>query len=237
MNHNRNALAFRKAQGSSLPCSVSGCTLHRDGVALYCKHHAIQYRRNGHPLARPLTAKEGKKEAQEVARLLASNPEHPGIVAAADWLDSLLSNAKTVAGTTRHSAASTRGSDELARLARNGVTGLQAVQAIGAVWVYLQRNPSRMPDDLSTSYAMARAFLILAPRPRRTTTRDPKTGEKRDYALKPRQGDLRYFANLLRSNLAPLLANLWTAIQAMPTPEEAKQAAMRAPFAPPRAAI
>lgn len=52
------AAKARALYNARLPCSVPGCTKHRDGFSRFCDVHRKRAQHQGHPLQRPIMAKE-----------------------------------------------------------------------------------------------------------------------------------------------------------------------------------
>lgn len=83
------AAKARALYNAQKPCSVSGCTQHRDGFSRYCAVHRKRLQHQGHPLQRPIMAKELEAYEQRVLldwqRLKASTGTDPFDIMAANW--------------------------------------------------------------------------------------------------------------------------------------------------------
>jgi hypothetical protein len=213
-------------------CEVPGCCRKRQKVARYCDSHARAYRQLGHPLARPLDARQWRDKRLQVRQLFEANPTHPGLVNMTAYLTQYLAGAA-------QSDSAFSGAREVGRLARHGVSPLDLLVEACSCWSYLEDNPRAVPDDRSAATAVARAVLQLAPRPRRAyrpsvkSLREPGT----TYPLKARSTDVGAVAAHLRELLAPLVVNVHAALKQREQQKARALEALRQPFEAPAAAL
>lgn len=198
-------------------CSAPGCTEYRDGLNSVCRAHLAPLKRYGHPLATPVRLTEYRAAVDKASRLIAANPSHPGLSAAAAWLQSQMDAAA-------REDTSVAGWEEWARLKRHGVSPQDILSHVAGCFVFLAEHPHRLPDDASRSFALARAMLALAPRPRRAL------GNGATYSPRAKPSSVSRLAKLLQAQLAPLLANIARTVREMPSPEAARGRAMSAPL-------
>jgi hypothetical protein len=211
-------------------CALPGCSKPRHGVERWCKDHTLRSRRHGHPNARALASKLWSTERDLVADLLSKNVRHRGQLQAIDWLAGLI--AQSVAN-----ERSFKGSEELARLARHGVTPQSILIELAAVHLYLTANPRAVPDDRAWDFAVSGAVTRLAPRPRRSTRKPgtpwPVTAKARTnftYSPKARPSALAFLGRHLRQSLAPFLANVQSAIETREQQQRSFEAELSAPL-------
>lgn len=213
---NKPSIDERKAVIGSKPCTVPGCENLRSGLSSYCgKHHhpAVLY---GHPHGRSITRKEYAKEIEEVTALLATNPDHPGLTTVLRWLNEWLTQAAT--------GEAPCGNETFGRMHRQGLPALEILTEICAVWVYSQRNPHRLPDDMRLTYALARNPVRLATfeqatlRSGRKMTRQPKTLELRETGKR------------IRHTLALFLINIHDSLKRREEQTEAVRSSLSIPF-------
>ena len=83
------AAKARALYNAQKPCSVPGCTHHRDGFSRYCTVHRKRLQHQGHPLQRPIRAQELEAYERRVLldwqRLKATTATDPFDVMAANW--------------------------------------------------------------------------------------------------------------------------------------------------------
>jgi hypothetical protein len=129
---------------------------------------------------------------------LKQHSEHPGVKAALRFLDEWLE-----AGAEGRKVPAQR---QAKRLKVHGVTALDLLLRIMAVWLYQVRRPNRVPDKgLILDLELAHAVLLCAP----FTTKGPEIlGRRTKINLgKPRPAERKELARWIRSTFAPLLDN------------------------------
>lgn len=206
----------RSALLSKKPCSVPGCDGLRSGVTQYCGRHHHPATLYGHPLGRAIPRKEYAKEVNEVTALLASNPDHPGLTAVLRWLNEWMSQAVT--------GDAPCGNEMFSHMQQQGLSALEILTEICAVWVYAQRNPHRLPDDMRLTYALARnpvrlgMFQQVTRRNGRKMTKHPKAVEMRESGKR------------IRHTLALFLINILDSLKRREEQTEAVRSSLSIPF-------
>lgn len=187
-------LAINQARNERKPCAVPGCLKPRHRVGANCYDHNMQRTIYGHPQGRPLRPKEYRTEREEVAQLLQRNLNHPGVIHALQRIGSLLGGRVPVGRSSlaRH----------FQRLTEAGVKPERVLEEVGAVWLWSDRHPGLLPDDIRLDFATAAAVLRLAPLDRTSSWRTGKA-----YSVAPHTGDRRDLGKLIRSQLGVLLRN------------------------------
>lgn len=146
-----------RQRDNAAPCTVSACHSQRHGVSPFCQLHMRAALAHGHPLGRHLPRRLYELEAREVRAILRRNAQHPALRAATEWAAAWL---ETAGGAELRAPADM----EVSRLARHGVTSIQIVEEVAALWTFARRNPTRVADDSRLTFALANAVLRLAPR-------------------------------------------------------------------------
>jgi hypothetical protein len=207
----------------------------RAGINRFCAACLPRSRLYGHPEARLLRPSMWATERQRVAQLLAVNADHPGLRAVMSFLDGWSARACA-------NGQAFKGAEDVARVARHGVSTMTVLTELAAFHVWLQRNPHGLPDQRACDFAMSRAVFGLAPRPRRFVRAggrwpvgDTMTA-KNSYSPKPRASGLAYVGGHLREVLGPFLANVALSIEQQDQQKADYLSAMRAPLRAPEAA-
>lgn len=218
-------------------CRARGCASHRYGIEAYCRFHRGPFKKYGHPLARSIDPREWRRELKEVRELFDGHPDHAGLVSVLQWTCRWLAEAKAAAGNPK----APQGSEEVSRLANYGISPLEVVTAACAFRVWEFRNPRACPDEKAWVYALARAVLGLAPRPRRAYRPGTRTARQQSrqptFALPPKASSVEAIGKLLREVWSAFYVTVWQALEQREQQKLELVAAMRAPFEPPRAAL
>jgi hypothetical protein len=213
--------ALSKARNQQLKCSHRGCQLPRKGLHRWCSSHRVKARRYGHPDGRALRPMEIKQARSAVDRLFWSNPEHSGVKAAAAYLEDWMR--RGAGGDSSIPGAK----DDWQRLLASGVTSMQVLKELCAVFLLSRTSPSGLPDDQRLDFAMSRAVLGLAP----ARTRISRSGKV--HRVEPSYAALRSIGRLARSSLAPFLVAVVSAVDGLPEADRRLREALRTPFSAP----
>lgn len=231
MNHYIHApstpLGLAKVRNQSKECSARGCNERRHGLDAYCAQHNTAYRRYGHSSARPIKAANYTPYRKEVLSVFGANEAHPGLVACLDYIQRWLQGAAA-------DEDSSKAAPELARLVREGVGPREVLVEACAFWCHLKENPRTLPDTRSEDFALSRAVMALAPRPRRYTREAIQKGTT-GYQQRCKFSALDSIGAWLRSVLAFFLANVYEAVSTRDARSLATLQALRAPLASPTA--
>jgi len=115
-------------------CAAKGCTRRATGFSRYCAAHRGRYSRTRDPNGRILRKGRDLAEFRNMAdTYLARWKDHPAIVKACEYLESLLTTDSTYTGPMRVHRDIAR---ELRRLRLDGATGFGMLQRITAVAAY-----------------------------------------------------------------------------------------------------
>jgi hypothetical protein len=220
-------LAFQRAKDTNMShmCKARGCTQHRESLGAYCHTHNLRYRRFGHPNARPIKPLQYRPYRKLVNDLLEANKDHPGMVAALGYVEKYMQQSAA-------DEASSKGAPEVARVARHGVSPKEVLIEVCAFWCWLQDHPRSLPDTKAEDFAISRAVMAMAPRPRRISREAALKGTA-GYPMRAKFSALNAIGTHLRSVLAFFLANVAEAVATRDVRAKETLQALRAPLASP----
>jgi hypothetical protein len=214
-------IRLRKAANCQ-PCSVPRCTRPRHGLSLFCRSHKDANRSHGHPLGRRIFPREYAVERKEVAALLRTHPNHPGVERALSWLHSML--ARGLANDPKLA-----GRAEYARVARAGVTPAQILEELASVRMFAHRYPRTLPDDARLDFAFSTAVLRLAPRA--VERQYSEASKRKKYAVAPKD-ERRAIGKAIRKELGLLFYTIATEPERALAARDAGRRAQLMPFNP-----
>jgi hypothetical protein len=183
--------------------------------------HRNRRKRYGHAEAKAVAPHLYKIEEREVVAFVAKHHQHEGLRYGIELLDRWLvdGNAGRKVPAARHAR----------RLFLAGITGKRIVETCAALWLYSDRNPRTLPDDVRLDYAMAVAVLHLAPT--RTNWRD-ENGKYREMRFAvPSATERKELASFLRRTFGPLFGNIAAGIAAEIDLKRRKVNSLYEPFA------
>lgn len=218
-------MGLAKDRNESRECNARGCNERRHGLDLHCAQHNTAYRRYGHSAAHPIKPASWAPYRKEVLSVFSANEQHPGLLASLDYVQRWLQE-------SAEDESSSKAAPELARLVRESVSSQDVLTEVCAFWCYLQDNPRALPDTKSQDFAISRAIMLLAPRPRRYT-REAITKSSNGYAPRCKFSALDSIGAWLRSVLAFFLANVHEAVSTRDSRALETLQALRAPLASP----
>jgi hypothetical protein len=201
-------------------CTVDGCFNSRHKVSGLCKHHSGVRDRYGHPLGRAILKREYQAEQGDIKEFVARNVEHAAIKAGVQWFDGLL---KAVS-----QGLNVPAKRELKQLIYAGVDGRKCLEAVLSTWLYSNRRPSLLPDDIRLTFAIARAVLGLAPREKKKVH---KNGKEHFYYRKLSYSSQKALGAYIRESLAVLAVNVFQALHRKLQREDELRTAMMKEFA------
>lgn len=211
------------ARNSGNPCKVDGCPYPRHRIGHYCKTHGAAYYNFGHPFGRSIGRTEYATERLEVKEFLTMHSEHPGVVAALQWIDDWMES--YVSSDPKLRKMDPPGIDLMRRLKAYGVTPLDVLTTVASLWLYATRYPSKLPDDMRLTYAIGIAVHKLAPAEKK---QDWRTGKTRSVL---RRGPVvRGVGMRFRDTVGALLINIATSINTRVNAKEKLKLSMAAPF-------
>lgn len=218
-------LALRRNAGQ--PCKAPGCGEPRLGLNSHCNAHHASFRRLGHHNARSVKVSRYSGYRKEVFQVFDANPYHAGLLAAHAFINQWMLECSVLPD-------STKAASEIALLVRHGVSTREVLIEVCAFWCFLQCEPRALPDTRSEDFAISKAVLKLAPRPRRYTPEATKKGTQ-GYEIRPKFAALDSIGALLRAALSFFLVNIAEAVANRDTRKQETLQALRAPLVSPSA--
>lgn len=200
-------------------CSVESCQKRRQTTSRWCPGHAKKVRLYGSPTGRPLRAAELRPYKEEFAGFMLRYVSTPQVRAAVKLLDDLLSLGRVGHGLTQF---------QLHRLRSQGVTGMEALQCVAAVFLLSRDRPALLPDDRQLTMAIGAQLFKLRPLEGRTVfTRKGK--EERQYVPPPAVAR-REVGELVRSKLGTFMMRVEQALHEEESRSRALALTLATPF-------
>jgi hypothetical protein len=196
------SIAYRKEVNSGQVCRVPGCGAHRKGLELFCAAHRSAGRLYGHPSARAISPKEYAGYVEEARSILERNVgSHPWVAPSLTYIRSTLEKAAK--------GDSVPAARELAWLHANGVTPMQVLSTLAGFHAWAYSRP--FPNDRAQGFAVSRAILALAPRPRQQVTTGKTKGTS--TSVPPRISALSSLGPRFMKDLGPVVMKVLATIE------------------------
>lgn len=179
-------------------CKAISCNNPRHNLSGYCRAHFKRFDLYGDPEGKSIRHSEYKKEFEEVSGIISTNLDHIATQTVLrfiqTWLDKASSGQPCVMAS------------EISRLSNSNVSALDILLETSAVFLFSQRKPNSLPDDVRLSYQIGIAILRLAEQ----FTYTDRNGKK---AYKKASGtDRRAIGKYLRESLGLFLFNVTASI-------------------------
>lgn len=188
-------------------CAVSWCNQRRNGNSQYCANHARRNREYGHPEGRPITKQDLAPYLKRVKQFFRKHKDHVATQEAIRVLDRWLYEGALIAV----NRPGDRVSHELRRLYDGGLRGKEALEVMGAVWLFAYECPHRLPDDRRTTFALSRALLQTRPQIIRRVSR--RSGKERLIYNKPGATVHEVIGQQVRNNIGIVYSRMVDAMQ------------------------
>ena len=173
-------------------CAAKDCTRRATGFSRYCAAHRGRYSRTGDPNGRILRKNRDLGEFRKLADpYLMQHKDHPAIVKACEYLESLLVSGGTYTGPVRVHRDIAR---ELRRLRMDGATGFGMLQRVTAVAAYAHWHRRTFDDGPCFTVNLGHHLL-------RTTAR-PGSGKVKDKVAFELGREVRETLGLLLAQVA-----------------------------------
>jgi hypothetical protein len=182
----------RLEANTRLRCKTDGCSNRRRRLSGYCASCGLNVNRWGAAHARALPPREWKKELDETRTFLTANREHEIVQAGETLLSEWLKDGPIA----RMSAL------EIRRLRLRGVTPIQIMENVTALWLFALRRHERLPDNDQLTLMLGHAVMSLAP----LTSHERR---KRDRHL---SSDKKALGSYMRHHFTMLFAKLTGAV-------------------------
>lgn len=197
--------AQRNAEQNRL-CEARGCTRRVEGHRRFCRVHRDRKDKTGSPVGKNLTLLQLKPCLRDVKAFLDEHRDHPGIVAAIQYLEGLLSSAVPPPTIHARSTGQERANDWLAYLHREGVDGREVLKMVASIHFYVEWDPRRHQGDEWFDWQVCRRVLQLRPPPYRGNP------NKRPWAPRISVRLINYLAPRLRHSIGPVALRIAQAI-------------------------
>lgn len=217
--------SLHEAQANNIRshCDVPECIKHRHGLSRFCLNHRNANARYGHPLQRAqLFKSRHSAEREKVRAIVVNNANHPGIIAATQWLQQYIN-------AVMRGQEGALAPEDIRRLVDAGVTAEDILVEAASFYIHQQYNPHHFLNDAAVDISLSLAVLGLA-RPAKRTRFNPDgstTEVKQEIKTAPRKKVGRY----IRSHLIDLFVNLKKTIEDNSCTAITTKAAMRSPLA------
>ena len=197
-NHGRRSEGIyeRRRNNELKKCHYPTCRKQRRGLSRFCGYHEGKQTRYGHPEGYFIPPRQYLCEIDEAREFIARHLEHKGVQAGIEWFDVWL----------RESAQGLPviAKGEFRRLSDYGVTGMECLVSVLAIWLYSHRRPSALPSDNRLTFALALSVLHLAPREKTVSWRD---GEAKEYGKNIGHRRRKEVGKLIRTMLGVFVHN------------------------------
>lgn len=141
-------------------CRTPGCTRHRRRLSAYCRSHERKARLYGHPMGGQIDRKLVASYRQQFTDFIDRYADTPQVKAAVELMSDVIQRGLPY--------RSDPGADfRLRHLRDEGVTGKEALEILGGVWLLSYREPRALPDDARLTYHLGLALIKARPYPQR----------------------------------------------------------------------
>ena len=208
---------LHRAKGNkTLSCTVKGCTNNRSGIGNYCSSHKSRRTRYGDVHGRSIHQKDYLNELKDVREFFTKHESHPALASAVyffqNWMTKAAANDAAV------------GQKTMGRLYRDGIEPRVIVEEIVAIWLYSQKYPNSLPDDLRLTYALARNTIRLVGFSKHTSSGG------NSYINNPNPNELRTVGEYIRHSMARFMLNVQHALKAEQEADTALKENLSIPF-------
>lgn len=158
MNKRYPTVSAASAVNERLQCSVPGCTKHRDGISLYCRHHKLKAQHYGSPEGQSLYTDGGGRLYASVLHAVhellinhaGSDPVQAALNAVTRWIDAA------------KAGSDVPGSRLLKRITTKEDTHLPIIEEVSAAYTYIRMRMGF--SDKETVYALGNALYRWVPK-------------------------------------------------------------------------
>lgn len=173
------------------------------GRSVYCQKHKSALSKYGHPEARPIRFLEYEREYEEVSLLFRRNKDHKALKAACEWLEEFVTDAEK--------NVHPHGNSDISRIREKGSNYLDILTELSAIWVFSQRYPKALEDDIRLTVALGIVFFKYAKREYKPVKKvNSKTKVRHNYVAKAAK---IYVGKRVRQDLGAFLFNVHSAVE------------------------
>ncbi len=203
-------------------CGAPGCTRHRLRSSRYCRTHERKARLYGHPMGGQIDRKLIASYRQEFADFISRKSDTPQVKAAVALMSDVIQCGLPY--------RSNPGADfRLRHLRDHGVTGREALEIVGGVWLLSRREHRSLPDDDRLTYHLALSLFRARPYPQRVSF---ARGQERTHDLPPGSHARRAVGEYIRRRLGVFFMRCIEAMNAEDRYALAQAQSLAAPFIP-----
>lgn len=173
------------------------------GRSVYCSKHKSALNRFGHPEGRPIRFVEYEREFEEVSLLFRRNKDHKALKAACEWLEEFVTDAEK--------GVHPFGNGDIARVREKGSAYIDILTELSAIWVFAQRYPKALEDDIRLTVALGIVFFKYSKREYLPVKR---ANSKTKVRHNPVPKSVRiYVGKKIRQDLGGFLFNVYSAVE------------------------
>ncbi len=203
-------------------CSAPGCTRHRRRSSRYCRTHERRARLYGHPLGGQIDRKLVASYRQEFTDFIDRHADTPQVEAAVVLMSDSIQHGLPY--------RSDSGADfRLRHLRDEGVTGKEALEILGGVWLLSYREPRALPDDVRLTYHLGLALIKARPYPQRLY-KSPTAGKMLSRSMFPGSLARRAIGEFVRRRLGVFFMRCIEAMNAEDRQDQERVQTLAAPF-------
>lgn len=186
------------------------------GRSVYCQKHKSALFAYGHPEGRPIRFFEYEREYNEVSLLFKRNLGHKALKAACEWLEEFITDAEK----NIHPF----GNSDISRIREKGSEYLDILTELAAIWVFAQRSPKALEDDIRLTVALGIVFFKYSKREYRPVKKVNSRTKVRHNPV-PKSAKI-YVGKRIRKDLAGFLFNVHAAVERMKEMRENRRSEM-----------
>ncbi len=203
-------------------CGAPGCTRHRRRSSRYCRTHERRARLYGHPMGGQIDRKLIASYRQEFTDFIDRHADTPQVKAAVELMSDSIQRGLPY--------RSDPGADfRLRHLRDEGVTGKEALEIVGGVWLLSYREPRALPDDARLTYHLGLALIKARPYPQRLY-KSPTAGKMLSRSMFPGSLARRAIGEFVRRRLGVFFMRCIEAMNAEDRQDQERAQTLATPF-------
>jgi hypothetical protein len=173
------------------------------GRSVYCQKHKSALSTYAHPEGRPIRFFEYEREYEEVSVLFRRNLDHKALKAACEWIDEFITDAEKEVHPV--------GNSDISRIREKGSDYIDILTELSAIWVFSQRSPKALEDDIRLTVALGIVFFKYSKREYQPVKKaNSKTKVRHNHVGKSAK---IYVGKRIRQDLGAFLFNVHSAVE------------------------
>lgn len=173
------------------------------GRSVYCKKHKSALFKYGHPEGRSIRFVEYEREFEEVSLLFRRNKDHKALKAACDWIEEFVLDAEK--------GVHPFGNSDISRVREKGSDFIGILTELAALWVFSQRYPKALEDDIRLTVALGIVFFKYSKREYWAVKKANRKPQVRHSSVS--KYAKTYVGKRIRQDLAGFLFNIYSALE------------------------